>query len=51
MSTPPHSPYHPLPDFPDPDNPDNPDNPSDSTVVGVTVQLNWNEAGQYNPEL
>ena len=51
MSTPPHPPYHPLPDFPDPDNPDNPDTPSDSTVVGVTVQLNWNEAGQYNPEL
>jgi hypothetical protein len=34
-----------------PDDPDNPEQPVDSVVAGVSVMLNWNEAGQYNPEL
>lgn len=46
-ATPEHPPYVP----PGPDFPDNPDQPTDSTVVGVSVTLNWNEAGQYNPYL
>ncbi len=45
--TPEHPPYVP----PMPDDPDNPEQPVDSVVAGVSVMLNWNEAGQYNPEL
>ncbi len=44
MATPPHPPYVPPP-------PVDPDQPADSTVVGVSVVLNWNNAGNYNPYL
>ena len=46
MATPPHPPYIPGPDFPEPPEPS-----ADSTVVGVNVMLNWNEAGKYDPDL
>ena len=46
-ATPEHPPYVP----PMPIDPDNPEPPTDSTVVGVSVTLNWNDAGQYNPYL
>ncbi len=46
MNTPPHQPYLPGPEFPD-----NPDQPADSTVVGVTVMLNWTEGMNQSPDL
>ena len=48
--TPEHKPYNPDPGGPDfPPDPDNPDQPVDSTVVGVSVQLNWQEGIVFNP--
>ena len=50
--TPEHKPYNPDPGGPDfPPDPDNPDQPVDSTVVGVSVALNWSEGPVFNPEL
>lgn len=50
--TPEHAPYNPDPGGPDfPPDPDNPDQPVDSTVVGVSVTINWYEGGSYNPSL
>ena len=37
-----HVPYFPQPD---------PDQPADSTVVGVSVQLNWKMGSEFNPDL
>jgi hypothetical protein len=45
MNTPPHPPYIPGPD------PEFPEQPSDSTVVGVTVMLNWTEGMSQTPDL
>ena len=39
-----HEPYNPGPGGPD-------EPPADSTVVGVSVTINWYEGGQYNPKL
>ena len=44
MNTPPHPPYIPGPDV-------EPDQPTDSTVVGVTVMLNWTETPNQQPDL
>ena len=44
MNTPPHPPYIPGPDV-------DPDQPVDSTVVGVTVMLNWTEGMTQTPDL
>ena len=39
-----HEPYNPGPGGPD-------EPPADSTVVGVSVTINWYDGGQYNPKL
>ena len=53
-ATPEHPPYNPSggPDVPEPPEPPEPEPPaSDSTVVGVSVQLNWSQGPEFNPEL
>jgi len=50
--TPEHAPYTPNPggpDFPEPPEPPEPVN--DSTVVGVSVQINWHKGPEYNTDL
>ena len=41
--TPEHPPYVPIPDLPE--------EPVDSTVVGVSVKLNWTAGAEYNPTI
>ena len=51
--TPEHAPYNPDPGGPDfpPEPPEPPEPPVDSTVVGVTVMLNWTEGLVQHPSL
>ena len=42
-----HEPYNPGPGGPD----EPPEPPSDSTVVGVSVTLQWKQGTEYNPEV
>jgi hypothetical protein len=51
--TPEHNPYNPDPGGPDfpPEPPEPPEPANDSTVVGVSVQLNWQSGPEYNPYL
>ena len=52
-ASPEHQPYNPSggPDIPPGPEPPEPEPPADSTVVGVSVQLNWREGVVLNPEL
>ena len=52
-ASPEHPPYNPSggPDVPPGPEPPEPEQPVDSTVVGVSVQLNWQNGPEFNPEL